>query len=162
MLLLQAKVLDELDDEFGVSALMEREFGSTPAVPSSSRAQAKPAAASSSTSGYSERDLTGLRVEHASHRFQPGESIILTLRDSSILDEMQLEDAERRGDEKSVARLLEGRKEGALPGDALINVDLADRERLERNLKNKKMRPDYQPVDDGEAAADAVLISLVN
>lgn len=166
MLLLQAKVLDELDDEFGVSALMEREFGSTRAVPSSSRAQAKPAAASSSTSsqhsGYSERDLAGLRVEHASHRFQPGESIILTLRDSSILDEMQLDDAERRGDEKSVARLLEGRKEGALPGDALINVDLADRERLERNLKNKKMRPDYQPVDDGEAAADAVLIFLVN
>ena len=138
---------------------MEREFGSRPTAQPAAKSKPAAGAASASSSysqDYSERNLTGLRVEHASTRFQAGESIILTLRDSSILDEMQLDDAQRRGDEKAAARLLEARKGGALPGDALVNVDLVDRERLERNLKNKKMRPEYHPIDDGEAAADAV------
>ncbi|KAK6305471.1 U4/U6.U5 tri-snRNP-associated protein 1 [Coregonus clupeaformis] len=65
----RAKLLQEMDEEFGVSNLVEEEFG-----------QAKKAA-------YSSRDLKGLTVQHKMESFNEGETVILTLEDKGVLDE---------------------------------------------------------------------------
>ncbi|XP_046876756.1 U4/U6.U5 tri-snRNP-associated protein 1 [Hypomesus transpacificus] len=57
------KLLEEMDQEFGVSSLVEEEFG-----------QAKKVA-------YSSRDLKGLTVQHKMESFNEGETVILTLED---------------------------------------------------------------------------------
>ncbi|XP_067010200.2 U4/U6.U5 tri-snRNP-associated protein 1 [Anabrus simplex] len=65
----QAKMLEELDAEFGVGELVEDEI----------RAERKDA--------YSSRDLRGLRVEHDVERFTEGKTVVLTLKDHAVLDE---------------------------------------------------------------------------
>uniref|UniRef100_A0A4W5MR49 Spliceosome associated factor 1, recruiter of U4/U6.U5 tri-snRNP n=1 Tax=Hucho hucho TaxID=62062 RepID=A0A4W5MR49_9TELE len=65
----RAKLLQEMDEEFGVSNLVEEEFGQT-----------KKAA-------YSSRDLKGLTVQHKMESFNEGETVILTLQDKGVLDE---------------------------------------------------------------------------
>nr|KAF6438956.1 spliceosome associated factor 1, recruiter of U4/U6.U5 tri-snRNP [Molossus molossus] len=65
----RAKLLEEMDQEFGVSTLVEEEFGQ--------RRQDL----------YSARDLQGLTVEHAIDSFQEGETMILTLKDKGVLQE---------------------------------------------------------------------------
>ncbi len=51
-----------------------------------------------------------LQVEHSADRFQDGSTIVLTLKDAGVLDEAA--------------------------GDTLINVNIMDYEKTERNLKN--------------------------
>ncbi|KAI1298503.1 hypothetical protein EDD11_006784 [Mortierella claussenii] len=76
---------------------------------------------------YDEDQLAGLRVGHDASYFQEGEEHILTLKDSTIL-----------GNEEE--------------GDELINVQMSDQQRLEKNLENKKKknRPVYSGFDDDE------------
>ncbi|XP_067400165.1 U4/U6.U5 tri-snRNP-associated protein 1 isoform X2 [Emydura macquarii macquarii] len=65
----RAKLLEEMDQEFGISSLVEEEFG-----------QKK-------KDNYSSRDLQGLTVEHTIDSFQEGETVILTLKDKGVLQE---------------------------------------------------------------------------
>ncbi|KAJ0044165.1 hypothetical protein NL108_009180 [Boleophthalmus pectinirostris] len=65
----RAKLLEEMDQEFGVSDLVEEEFGHS----------RKPA--------YSARDLKGLKVQHKTESFAEGQTVILTLEDKGVLDE---------------------------------------------------------------------------
>ncbi|CAB1316118.1 unnamed protein product [Coregonus sp. 'balchen'] len=65
----RAKLLQEMDEEFGVSNLVEEEFG-----------QAKKAA-------YRSQDLKGLTVQHRVESFNEGETVILTLQDKGVLEE---------------------------------------------------------------------------
>lgn len=65
----RAKLLEEMDEEFGVSNLVEQEF-----------AQRK-------KDSYSSRDLKGLTVQHKMESFKEGQTVILTLQDKGVLDE---------------------------------------------------------------------------
>lgn len=58
---LQAMMLQQMDEEFGIGDLVEQEFGTK--------------------KSYGSRDLTGLRVEHAQENFSEGKTVILTLKD---------------------------------------------------------------------------------
>nr|XP_019547252.2 U4/U6.U5 tri-snRNP-associated protein 1 isoform X1 [Aedes albopictus] len=65
----RAKLLDQLDEEFGVGDLVDQEVRE-------SRREA-----------YKDRDLRGLRVEHDVESFTEGRHVILTLKDADVLDE---------------------------------------------------------------------------
>lgn len=67
----RAKLLEEMDAEFGVSSLVEQEF-----------AQEK-------RESYSSRDLRGLKVQHKIDSFNEGELVILTLEDKGVLEEKE-------------------------------------------------------------------------
>ncbi|XP_023391626.1 U4/U6.U5 tri-snRNP-associated protein 1 [Pteropus vampyrus] len=105
----RAKLLEEMDQEFGVSTLVEEEFGQ--------RRQDL----------YSARDLQGLTVEHAIDSFREGETVILTLRDKGVLQEEE---------------------------DVLVNVNLVDKERAEKNVELRKKKPDYLPYAEDESVDD--------
>ncbi|KAM6158124.1 U4/U6.U5 tri-snRNP-associated protein 1 [Rhynchocyon petersi] len=102
----RAKLLEEMDQEFGVSSLVEEEFGQ--------RRQDL----------YSARDLQGLTVEHAIDSFREGETVILTLKDKGVLQEEE---------------------------DVLVNVNLVDKERAEKNVELRKKKPDYLPYAEEES-----------
>ena len=57
----QAKLLEQMDEEFGVSDLVEEAFGAR--------------------TTYDSKHLSGLTVEHAQESFKEGKTIILTLKD---------------------------------------------------------------------------------
>ncbi|XP_067943519.1 U4/U6.U5 tri-snRNP-associated protein 1-like [Watersipora subatra] len=97
----RAKLLDEMDEEFGISSLMEKEM-------------------KSSAPAYTSRDLKGLKVAHDQSKFKEGATTILTLADRGVLDE---------GD------------------DELMNVNMDDMERTEKNLEKKKLKPTYNPYE---------------
>lgn len=65
----RAKLLEEMDDAFGVSELVEEE----------TRRERKKI--------YSANNLKGLKVDHDLDAFTEGKSIILTLKDQDVLDE---------------------------------------------------------------------------
>ncbi|XP_046739802.1 U4/U6.U5 tri-snRNP-associated protein 1 [Diprion similis] len=65
----RAKMLDQLDEEFGIGTLVEEE------VQSERR------------SAYSNKDLRGLKVEHDMDTFEEGKTLVLTLKDQAVLDE---------------------------------------------------------------------------
>ncbi|AWP05339.1 putative U4/U6.U5 tri-snRNP-associated protein 1 [Scophthalmus maximus] len=65
----RAKLLEEMDEEFGVSSLVEEEF-----------AQSKNVA-------YTSRNLKGLKVQHKVESFTEGQTVILTLQDKGVLEE---------------------------------------------------------------------------
>ncbi|KAL3873610.1 hypothetical protein ACJMK2_036706 [Sinanodonta woodiana] len=64
----RAKMLEEMDQEFGIGTLLEQEF--------------KP-----KEKEYTSKSLKGLKVEHDITNFQEGKTVILTLRDRGVLDE---------------------------------------------------------------------------
>ncbi|KAF9910848.1 hypothetical protein EC991_005311 [Linnemannia zychae] len=76
---------------------------------------------------YDEDQLSGLRVGHDMSDFAEGEERILTLKDSTILENEE-------------------------EGDELINIQMTEQQRLEKNLENKKKknRPVYSAYDDDE------------
>ncbi|KAG0279427.1 hypothetical protein BGZ95_001246 [Linnemannia exigua] len=76
---------------------------------------------------YNEDQLSGLRVGHDMSDFAEGEERILTLKDSTILENEE-------------------------EGDELINIQMTEQQRLEKNLENKKKknRPVYSAYDDDE------------
>lgn len=65
----RAKLLEEMDEEFGVSNLVEEDF------------------AQSRMGAYSSRDLKGLKVQHKVDSFTEGQTVILTLQDKGVLEE---------------------------------------------------------------------------
>ncbi|KAM9302149.1 U4/U6.U5 tri-snRNP-associated protein 1 [Gastrophryne carolinensis] len=107
----RAKLLAEMDEEFGVSNLVEEEFG-----------QKK---------NYTSTDLQGLTVEHQLDSFTEGQSVILTLKDKGVLDEDD--------------------------SDVLVNVNMIDREKANKNVELKKKRPDYKPYEEEESVDDMVM-----
>uniref|UniRef100_A0A8C1ZB51 Spliceosome associated factor 1, recruiter of U4/U6.U5 tri-snRNP n=1 Tax=Cyprinus carpio TaxID=7962 RepID=A0A8C1ZB51_CYPCA len=62
----RAKLLEEMDEEFGVSSLVEQEFAQERKV---------------------SRDLKGLKVQHKMDSFREGETVILTIEDKGVLEE---------------------------------------------------------------------------
>ena len=97
-------MLADLDDEFGVGALVEEDKQKDKAVE------------------YSRSNLSGLKVEHSIDRFGEGKSVILTLKDSDILDEK----AE----------------------DTLVNVNIVDDEKADKRKEDiKKMKAGYNAYD---------------
>ncbi|KAG7321368.1 hypothetical protein KOW79_015783 [Hemibagrus wyckioides] len=107
----RAKLLEEMDEEFGVSNLVEQEF-----------AQRKMEA-------YGSKDLKGLTVQHKMASFKEGETVILTLQDKGVLEEKE---------------------------DVLVNVNIVDREKAEKNVELKKKKPEYKPYDEEESVDDMV------
>ncbi|XP_051242211.1 U4/U6.U5 tri-snRNP-associated protein 1 [Dicentrarchus labrax] len=65
----RAKLLEEMDEEFGVSSLVEEEF------------------AQSKKDAYTSQDLKGLKVQHKVDSFNEGQTVILTLQDKGVLEE---------------------------------------------------------------------------
>lgn len=65
----RAKLLEEMDEEFGVSTLVEEDF------------------AQSKNFAYTARDLKGLKVQHKVDSFAEGQTVILTLEDKGVLEE---------------------------------------------------------------------------
>ncbi|XP_078058913.1 U4/U6.U5 tri-snRNP-associated protein 1 [Mustelus asterias] len=65
----RAKLLEEMDEEFGVSNLVEEELQTQ------------------RQSAYTSRDLKGLTVQHDIEAFKEGEAVVLTLKDKGVLDE---------------------------------------------------------------------------
>lgn len=65
----RAKLLEEMDEEFGVSSLVEEDF------------------AQSKNFAYTARDLKGLKVQHKVDSFAEGQTLILTLEDKGVLEE---------------------------------------------------------------------------
>ncbi|KAK0134704.1 U4/U6.U5 tri-snRNP-associated protein 1 [Merluccius polli] len=109
----RAKLLEEMDQEFGVSSLVEEEFG-----------QKK-------RDAYSSRDLKGLKVQHKIDSFGEGQTVILTLQDKGVLEEEE---------------------------DVLVNVNMIDREKAEKNVELKKKKPDYKPYEEEESVDDMVTL----
>ncbi|KAG8437856.1 hypothetical protein GDO86_008524, partial [Hymenochirus boettgeri] len=107
----RAKLLAEMDEEFGVSNLVEEEFG-----------QKK---------HYSSQDLQGLTVEHKIESFTEGKTVILTLKDKGVLDEDD--------------------------SDVLVNVNILDKEKAEKNVELKKKKPDYKPYEEEESVDDMAI-----
>ncbi|KAM9818319.1 U4/U6.U5 tri-snRNP-associated protein 1 [Syngnathus typhle] len=68
----RAKLLEEMDQEFGVSSLVEEEFGQR-----------------RKNSAYTARDLKGLKVQHQVDSFGEGQTVILTLQDKGVLEEKE-------------------------------------------------------------------------
>ncbi|XP_065845121.1 U4/U6.U5 tri-snRNP-associated protein 1-like [Oscarella lobularis] len=79
---------------------------------------------------YNAQDLKGLKVEHDQEKFQEGRSVVLTLKDSDVLD---------------------------VGGDVLVNVNMVDEEKVAKNLERKKGKPAYNPYEDEEVDEDGVL-----
>ncbi|OQV18534.1 putative U4/U6.U5 tri-snRNP-associated protein 1 [Hypsibius exemplaris] len=73
---------------------------------------------------YTMNDLKGLRVEHDMEKFQEGRDVILTLKDSGVLDE----DA----------------------GDVLVSTALNEEERLKKNIENRKKKAAYNPYENAD------------
>lgn len=65
----RAKILEEMDNEFGVGDLVQEE----------TRRERKKI--------YSDKNLRGLKVDHDVDAFTEGKSVILTLKDAGVLDE---------------------------------------------------------------------------
>ncbi|XP_051536658.1 U4/U6.U5 tri-snRNP-associated protein 1-like [Myxocyprinus asiaticus] len=108
----RAKLLQEMDEEFGVSNLVEQEF-----------AQEKREA-------YSSRDLRGFKVQHKVESFREGDTVILTLQDKGVLEEVE---------------------------DVLVNVGLVDKEKAEKNVELRKKKPDYKPYEEEESVDDMII-----
>ncbi|XP_041353215.1 U4/U6.U5 tri-snRNP-associated protein 1-like [Gigantopelta aegis] len=64
----RAKMLEEMDQEFGISGLLDQEFHDK-------------------SKDYTSKDLTGLKVEHKLDKFLEGNSVILTLKDKGVLED---------------------------------------------------------------------------
>ncbi|KAL3317639.1 hypothetical protein Ciccas_003704 [Cichlidogyrus casuarinus] len=99
----KAKELEELDNEFGVSDLVKE----------------------TASRRYDSADLTGIQIEHGLDRFQEGRSLIMTLKDSRVLEENE---------------------------DTLVNVNLVDEEKYEKNRENIKRKQGFGngPVEEDE------------
>lgn len=101
----RAKMLEEMDAEFGIGALVEEEF-----------LHAKQRT-------YGMRDLKGLAVGHSTASFKEGEMVILTLKDQGVLEEGE---------------------------DVLVNVNFIDDEKANKNVENKKKKPEYEAYEEPE------------
>ncbi|OTB12947.1 hypothetical protein K445DRAFT_320439 [Daldinia sp. EC12] len=81
---------------------------------------------------YTSKDLAGVKVGHEIGSFEDGEEQILTLKDTDVL-----------GDEEE--------------GDELENINLREREKLEKKLELKKKKPVYDPHSIDETGERSLL-----
>lgn len=98
----RAAALEEQDDQMDDGGEVQQRRGDA--------ARRKAAAAS-----YTDRHLKGLKVDHEMDAFGEGKTVILTLKDSDVLNDEE--------------------------GDTLINVNMVDDERYKKNTVNKKLNP---------------------
>jgi U4/U6.U5 tri-snRNP-associated protein 1 len=70
---------------------------------------------------YSSQDLAGLTIEHKEDQFVKGTDVILTLKDSKVLEDQ---------------------------ADVLVNVNMIDEEKGARNIELKKNQPGYVPYEE--------------
>ncbi|KAI0884714.1 SART-1 protein [Annulohypoxylon maeteangense] len=82
---------------------------------------------------YTSKDLAGVKVGHEIESFEDGEEQILTLKDSNIL-----------GDDDE-------------EGDELENINLREREKLDKKLESKKKKPVYDPNAIDETGEQSLL-----
>jgi len=102
----RAQMFEELDDDFGVGNLIEAD-----------KKESK-----KKEHNYDSKALTGLKVQHSFDRFHEGKNMILTLKDSEILDDKAM--------------------------DTLENVNVVDQEKAEKNLiDTKKAKQAYNKFD---------------
>ena len=135
----RAKMLEELDEDFGVHNIVEDE-------------QKKQKSAM-----YQGENLAGLTVEHDSSQFQDGKSVILTLKDAEILDDdatdtlvnVNMVDAEKVEKNKEV--LKKAKSGGYNPYDQ----EEIDQETGE--LRRKNMLDKYDEELDGEKKKSFVI-----
>ncbi|XP_053672828.1 U4/U6.U5 tri-snRNP-associated protein 1 [Anopheles nili] len=106
----RARLLDQMDEELE----QDSEF-------SGGRSASSRRSADTKASGYRDRDLKGLRVEHDVEAFTEGRQVILTLKDANVLDEEA--------------------------GDTLVNVNMIDDERYKRNVEARKANPQHYGYD---------------
>ncbi|KAH8860121.1 U4/U6.U5 tri-snRNP-associated protein isoform 3 [Schistosoma japonicum] len=108
----RAKLLSEIDDQLSVSEFVEPRL-------------------IMNDKKYKSEDLAGLRVEHSSTRFVDGQSVILTIKDSGVLDESE---------------------------DVLVNVNIADDEKADLYKENSRKTAGLAGIDDLED--EEVLLGL--
>ncbi|KAK1832123.1 SART-1 family protein DOT2 [Podospora conica] len=89
-------------------------------------------AAAEKAAAHTAADLAGVKVAHDAAEFLDADNQILTLKDTGVLDE----------DEE---------------GDALENLELREREKLEERLNLKKKKPLYDPNDVDETGERGIL-----
>ena len=106
----RAKMLEELDDDFGVGNIVKEDTERSKAA------------------SYGSQSLAGLKVQHDANKFKDGKTVILTLEDADILDEK----AE----------------------DTLVNVNMIDDEKVDKNKENLKKLGGYNPYDQEEIDED--------
>ncbi|KAF0289979.1 U4/U6.U5 tri-snRNP-associated protein 1 [Amphibalanus amphitrite] len=78
----------------------------------------------SRAAAYSAGDLRGLTVEHQADQFVEGRDVVLTIKDKAVLDEDE--------------------------SDVLVNVNMVDDERHEKNVAIRRQKPGYRPDDQDE------------
>lgn len=88
-------------------------------------------AAAAKAAGYSSKDLAGVKVAHDMSTLLDGDDQVLTLKDTTVLDEEE--------------------------GDELENMNLREQERLNEKLDLKKKRPVYDPNDIDETGERSIL-----
>ena len=102
----RAQMFEDLDDDFGIGNLVEADKKET----------------IKKEKNYDSKALAGLKVEHSFDRFEEGKNMILTLKDSAILDEEAM--------------------------DTLENVNVVDQEKAEKNIIDiKKAKQAYNKFD---------------
>ncbi|CAH8513394.1 unnamed protein product [Heterobilharzia americana] len=100
----RAKLLSEIDDQLGVSEFVESKL-------------------SINNKKYQPGDLAGLRVEHSATRFVDGQSVILTIKDTDVLDDSE---------------------------DVLVNVNMIDDEKADLNRENLRKTAGLAGIEDQE------------
>ena len=81
LILFQAKLLEEMDEEFGVRDLVHEEAEKRKQKVFTNLSLSE--SLFSSFQRYTPKDLTGLRIEHSIEEFKEGQPVILTLKDQS-------------------------------------------------------------------------------
>ena len=95
-------LLAEMDEEFGIADLVSDEL------------------LKKKEQAYSSRHLHGLTVEHKTDAIKEGKQVVLTLKDTKILDDAD---------------------------DVLVNVNIVDDEKASKNVELRKGKPSYNPYD---------------
>lgn len=90
--------------------------------------KAAEAAAAAASAEYGAKDLAGVKVAHEISSFLDGDEQVLTLKDTTVLENEE-------------------------EGDELENLNLREKEKLDDRLKLKKKRPLYDPNDIDESGA---------
>jgi len=71
----RAKLLEEMDDDFGVSNVVDKAFANV----AKTKIKKEP--------NYTSRDLAGLKIQHSVNEISDGSSYIVTIKDKGILDD---------------------------------------------------------------------------
>lgn len=132
---LEGKGLGDLDDEGELDAkawLKSQKKRQKKIEKTRKEEQEAAAAAAAAAKEYTSKDLAGVKVAHDMSTFLDSDDHILTLKDTTVLDE----------DEE---------------GDELENLNLREREKLQENLDLKKKRPVYDPNNIDETGERSIL-----